>query len=113
MRAADLAGGGLGRTTHLGGRFDMRFRWTGLILAPVLLPLLFSVAFAWDAPVLGFLLALTMACIISYGTTIFLFLPSLFLLSLWRPMTSWMACLLGLALGAAVIMPVTLLMWKS
>jgi hypothetical protein len=63
--------------------------------------------------VLPFLILLIPACVVSYGTTIFLFLPSLFLLSLWRPVTSWMACLLGLALGAAVIVPVTVLMWKS
>jgi hypothetical protein len=43
----------------------------------------------------------------------FLFLPALFLLSLWRPLTALNVCLLGLVLGAAVFVPVTLMEWKS
>jgi hypothetical protein len=44
---------------------------------------------------------------------IVLFLPSLFLFSLWRPLTGFRVCLLGLALGAAVFVPLTLMEWKS
>ncbi len=95
----------------------MRFTWTGLILAPLLVPVLFSAAFAglsegkW--PALAFLIMLVPGCIVSYGTTIVLFLPCLFLLSLWRPMTGFKVCLLGLVLSAAVFVPLTLLEWKS
>jgi len=95
----------------------MRFTWTGLILAPLLVPVLFSAAFAslsevkW--PALAFLIMLVPGCIVSYGTTIVLFLPCLFLLSLWRPMTGFKVCLLGLALGVAVFVPLTLLEWQS
>jgi hypothetical protein len=53
------------------------------------------------------------ACLISYGTTIVLFLPALFVLSLLRPVTGWMACLLGIVLGAAMIVPVTVMAWAS
>jgi hypothetical protein len=96
----------------------MHFSWRALILAPLPVPLILSIVMApllqGEGPVvLPFLILLIPACVVSYGTTIFVFLPSLFLLSLWRPVTSWMACLLGLALGTAVIVPVTLLMWKS
>jgi len=95
----------------------MRFSWTGLILAPLLVPLVLSAAllgsFGGDWPVLAFLLLLATGCIVSYGTTIFLFLPCLFVLSLWRPMTSVKVCLLGLVLGAAVFVPLTLMMWKG
>ena len=95
----------------------MRFSWTGLILAPLLVPLVVSAALlsssGWDWPVLAFLLVLVAGCIVSYGTTIFLFLPCLFLLSLWRPMTSFKVCLLGMVLGAAVFVPVTLMLWKG
>jgi hypothetical protein len=94
----------------------MRFTWTGLILAP-LLPMMFSAAllgiFQADRPVLAFLILLIPGCIVSYGTTIFLFLPCLFLLSLWRPMTGFKVCLLGLVLGAAVVVPLTWMDWKS
>ena len=95
----------------------MRFSWTGLILAPLLVPLMLSAALLsflqGDRPVLLFLILLVPSCVVSYGTTIFLFLPSLFLLSVWRPMTGLKACLLGLVLGAVVFVPLTLLEWKS
>jgi hypothetical protein len=92
----------------------MRFTWTGLILAPLLLPVIFAVLVValqdhWS--VLGFLILLVPGCIVSYGTTVFLFLPCLFLLSLWMPMTGIRVCLLGLVLGAAVFVPVTVMAW--
>ena len=76
----------------------MRFSWIRPdLLAPLLVPVIFSAAllssgrtgrcccfrYCWSR------------CIVSYGTTIFLFLPCLFLL-FWRPMTSFKVCLLGL-----------------
>jgi hypothetical protein len=94
----------------------MRFSWTGLILAPLLLPLVFSAVVNslqdhWS--VVGFLILLIPGCIVSYGTMIFLFLPSLYLLSLWRPLTGYKVCLLGLVLGTAVFVPLTLFIWKG
>jgi hypothetical protein len=94
----------------------MRFSWTGLLLAPLLLPLVLSAALSPSLgahPALGFLILLVPACIVSYGATIVLFLPGLYLLSLWRPLTGFRVCVLGLALGAAVFVPVTLMMWKG
>jgi len=66
-----------------------------------------------DRPMLLFFLLLPPDLLVSYGTTIFLFLPCLFLFSLWRPMTSLKVCLLGLVLGAAVFVPLTWMDWKS
>jgi hypothetical protein len=95
----------------------MRLSWTGLILAPLLVPLMLSAALVnalgGDRPLLGFLILLIPGCIVSYATTIFLFLPCLFLFSLWRPLTGFKVCLLGLALGAAVFVPLTWMDWKS
>jgi hypothetical protein len=48
----------------------------------------------------AFVTVLVAGCIASYGTTILLFLPCLFLLSLERQMTGFKVCLLGLVLGA-------------
>jgi hypothetical protein len=49
----------------------MRFSWTGLILAPVLVPLLLSAVlmnvFGGDQPVLAFLIMLVLGSIVSYG----------------------------------------------
>ena len=95
----------------------MRFSWTGLILAPLLVPLVYCTAMLGflltGNSALLFLILLVASCVVSYGTTIFLFLPALFLLSLWRPMTGLKVCLLGLVLGALVFVPLTLLEWKS
>ena len=94
----------------------MRFSWTGLILAPLFAPLVFCAVMGpllTDGSVLALLIMLVPSCVVSYGTTIFLFLPSLFLLSLWRPVTAVKACLLGLVLGAVVFVPLTLMLWKG
>jgi len=95
----------------------MRFSWTGLILAPLLVPLLFSMVMpglmGTSSPGLGFLFMLIPSCIVSYGTMILLFLPALFLLSLWQELNGMKVCLVGLVLGAAVFVPLTLLAWKA
>jgi hypothetical protein len=95
----------------------MRFSWRGLILAPLLAPAIFSalmaVGFDNNNPLLAFLFVMFLGCIISYGSTIFLLLPSLYLLSLWRPLTGLTVCVLGFVLGAAAFVPVTLMEWKA
>jgi hypothetical protein len=94
----------------------MRFSRNGLILAPLAVPLLFSLlvgGLMGPSPVPGFLFLLIPSCIISYGTMVFLFLPALFLLSLWQELTGFKVCLLGLVLGAAVFVPFTLMIWAS
>ena len=94
----------------------MRFSWTGLILAPLLVPIIFSavvLSLQEGNVVLGFLILMVPTCIISYGTTVFLFLPALYLLSLWRPLTGLRVCLLGLMLGMLVFLPLTWMDWKS
>jgi hypothetical protein len=95
----------------------MRFSWPGLIIAPLFVPIIFSAVMVSDLhgghPLLGFLFLMIPSCFVSYGTTTFLFLPSLYLLSLRRRMTAFRVCLLGLALGAAVVVPLTLLEWKG
>jgi hypothetical protein len=95
-------------------RAAMRFSWTGLILAPLLVPTLFSIATYQEGNnVLGFLILMIPGCIISYGATIFLLLPSLYLLSLWRPLTGLKVCVLGLVLGILVFVPLTWMAWKA
>lgn len=97
----------------------MHFSWKGLLLAPLPVPLIASAVMAVllkadEAPiVLPFLVLLFPACVIAYGTTAFLFLPALFVLSRLKPMTGWTVSALGFVLGLAVIVPVTALAWKS
>ena len=95
----------------------MQFSWRGLVLSPLPVPAIFSglmaVGFDNNNPLLAFLFVMALGCIISYGSTIFLLLPSMYLLSLWRPLTGLNVCLLGLVLGAAVFVPITLMEWKA
>jgi hypothetical protein len=92
----------------------MRFGWTSLILAPLLVPVIFSATFIILAegagdPSPAFMTMLVLGCILSYATTIFLFLPCLFLLSLEQQMTGFKVCLLGLVIGAVEFVPLTLI----
>jgi len=95
----------------------MRFSWIGLILASLLAPLVFCavmLGFSSSAnPFFSFLILFVPGCVVSYATTVLLFLPALFLVSRWRPMTGLTVCLLGLVLGALVFVPLTLMDWKS
>jgi hypothetical protein len=94
----------------------MRFSWRGLILAPLLVPVLVSAVLGplmGGASVIGFLVLLVPSSIISYCTMIFLFLPCLFAVSAWGPLTGFKVCLTGLLLGSAMFVPVTFLMWTS
>jgi hypothetical protein len=97
-------------------RAAMRFSWTGLMLAPLVVPTIFCAVFSslQDSNMaLGFLILMVPSCFISYCTTIFLFLPSLYLLSFWQPMTGLKVCLLGLVLGFLLFVPMTWMDWIS
>jgi len=93
----------------------MRFSWTSLILAPLLVPVIFSTTMTIivTGDPLAFPTMLGVSCILSYGATIFLFLPCLFLLSLTHQMTGVKVCLLGFVLGEVVISPLILITWSG
>ena len=100
----------------------MRFSWKGLLLSPLLVPALFTGLFFGPSmldsgsgirALLPILIVLVAGCIVSYGATIFLLLPSLYVLSRWRRMTWAEVCLLGTALGLLTFFPITALEWKS
>jgi hypothetical protein len=94
----------------------MRFSWTSLILAPLLVPVIFSatmIIFVSGDRLTAFMTMLLLGCTLSYATTIFLFLPCLFLLSLDQQMTGFKVCLLGLVIGAVVFVSLPLIAWGS
>jgi len=85
----------------------MKFSWKALILAPLPIPLVISVWFATSGLGRGpnlsaFLFFFVIGCVLSYGTTIFLFLPSLFVVSKLTPLTIRLTGLVGTALGCLV-----------
>jgi hypothetical protein len=97
----------------------MRFTWRGLVLAPLLAPAVCCAILSCLAggangnPLLAFLILMIPGCIVSYGATVFLLLPSLFVLSRLLRATALRVCLLGFGLGGGLLLPVALLAWKS
>lgn len=95
----------------------MQFSWTGVLVAPLLAPLVFSIAmmgsFGGSDILVPFLVLLIPGAIVSYGATVCLLLPCLFFVSLYRRMTTLPVCLLGAALGATTFIGVTGEAWMS
>jgi hypothetical protein len=94
----------------------LKFSWRGLLLAPFFVPFFYSAAVASVAGGclwFSFLFFFIGGSIFSYGTTIFLFLPSLYLLSkLMRP-TSGATAVLGAVLGGAAYLPLGWMMYQT
>jgi hypothetical protein len=96
----------------------MKFSWKAFFLAPPAVPFVCSVAFVILSgvdkhPIYGFLLCFAIGSIFSYGATLFLFLPCLFLLSRLTPLTARLTCVLGALLGGLALLPVDWLMYSS
>jgi hypothetical protein len=89
----------------------MKFSWLALILAPLPVPIIYSVllemANLGKSPILAILFFATLGCVVSYGATLFLFLPCLFVVSRFIPLTGRLTCLTGTLLAAVVYLPVT------
>jgi len=66
-----------------------------------------------EHPIYGFLFCFILGSAFSYGTTLFLFLPCLFLLSRLTPLTAGRTCLLGMMVGGLMLLPVDWVMWTS
>jgi len=92
----------------------MKFSWKSLFLAPLFIPLVYSGLFAFSSPggspILFFLILFVFGSVISYGTTIFLFLPCLYLVSKLTPLTARLTGVLGTVLGGVVYLLIT---WQS
>ena len=92
----------------------MRFSWKGIILAPLPFPLIVNLILTYAHPsghrLFSFFLFFAIGAAISYGATIVLFLPSLFVLSRFTRSPLWLTVLLGTLLGLAAYFP---LAWQS
>ena len=95
----------------------MSFSWKGLLLAPLVVPLAFAALLAASnpgkSPLFGFVLFTALGGIVSYPTTLLLFLPCLYLLSRYVHLKWYWVCLLGLALGVLVFFPITWIEFQS
>ena len=94
----------------------MLFSWRGLLIAPAVVPAIVGVAamvLLGAGSVVLFLLSFVIASLVSYSVTIFVFLPSLYVLSRFRTMTGITTSVLGLVLGMTAYLPWTWIEWKS
>lgn len=93
----------------------MRFTWKAVLLAPLVVPLLFSAALSGAGGNLlaGFLFFLVVSAVISYGTTVLLFLPCLWCASGLARLTLARTSALGAALGGAIWLPVARIEWQA
>jgi hypothetical protein len=89
----------------------MRFSWKALIIAPLAIPIIYSVlvemASPGKSPIFGILFFTALGSVVSYGATVFLFLPSLFVVSRFTPLTGRLTCLLGAVLATVAYLPVS------
>jgi hypothetical protein len=89
----------------------MKFSWKALILAPLPIPIFIGLMFMFLAsaknPLFTFLFFFVIGGALSYGTTLFIFLPSLFLVSRFTPLTLRLTALIGTVLGFLVYFPLT------
>ncbi len=93
----------------------MKFSWKALSLAPLLMPFLYSMALVIillpsGSPLLFFLIMFGLGSLFSYAVTIFLFLPGLFLISRFTPLTTRWVAILGTVLGSVAYLPVV---WQT
>jgi len=95
----------------------MNFSWKALILAPLPIPLILAALLSFSSPgrnpFAGFLFFFTLGSVVSYGTTIFFFLPCLFIVSRFTQLTASLTGLLGTVLGLLVYVPVIWTSYKS
>jgi hypothetical protein len=89
----------------------MRFSWKAVLLAPLAVPLIYAAALSYsnraNNPLLGFALFIIAGCLVSYSSTIFLLLPSIFIISRVKSLTAPVMALTGAALGAFAWLPVS------
>ena len=89
----------------------MRFSWKALILAPLAMPVicgvLLEMANPGKSPIFGIFFFAALGSVVSYGATVFLFLPTLFVVSRFTLLTSRLTCLMGAVLAALAYLPVS------
>jgi hypothetical protein len=94
----------------------MQFSWRGLLIAPAVVPAIVGIAatvLLGAGSLVLFLLSFVIASLVSYAVTVFVFLPSQYILSRIRTMTGITTSVLGLALGMTAYIPWTLIEWTS
>jgi hypothetical protein len=95
----------------------MKISRRGLLLAPLPMPIIFSLMFEISAPgqnpILSVLFFSAFGSVVSYGITICLFVPLLYLVSKFTSLTAIVTSLVGMVVGFIVYFPVAWQMYIS
>lgn len=94
----------------------MQLSWKGILLSPTIAPAIFAVplaALTTEQPLLGFLFLFIAGCVVAYGVFVFAFLPVVWFASYFFRMTAVRFATLGGLTGAAFVIPLTWMEWKS
>jgi hypothetical protein len=95
----------------------MRFSWKALALAPLAIPALYSAAFVFLTPGrnpgMGFLVFAALGAVITYGATVVLLLPCLFVFSRVVRLNAVWAGVVGAVLGLALYLPNLWISWNA
>ena len=94
----------------------MQLSWKGVLLSPPIAPAIFAVplaALTTEQPLLGFLFLFIAGCVVAYGVFVFAFLPVVWFASYFFRMTAVRFATLGGLTGAAFVIPLTWMEWKS
>jgi hypothetical protein len=95
----------------------MRFSWKALALAPLAIPALYSAAFVLLTPgrnrLMGFVVFAAIGAVLTYGATIVLLLPCLFVLSRVVRLNAVWAGVVGAMLGFALYLPNLWISWNA
>lgn len=95
-------------------RHTMRISWKSILLAPLVIPVLYSAAIPFleesRNPAAAFLIFFVLGSVFSCGATVFVLLPGLFVVSRFTPLTPWLTGLVGTVLGGRLYLPVV---WQS
>jgi hypothetical protein len=87
----------------------MRFSWKAILLAPLAVPFITGLVLAASLsgrPLMNFVFFFGLAAALSYGASVFVLLPGLYLVSRFAVLTAWLAGLVGTGLGLALYFPV-------
>jgi hypothetical protein len=92
----------------------MKFTWKAIVIAPLVVPFVYSAALELQAPskspILSFLIVFGFGSIFSLVVTLFLLFPALFLVARLTPLTAPLTAVVGTILGGIVYIPV---IWET
>ena len=95
----------------------MKIDWRALLLAPIFIPALYSLAFVMSTSggdrLMGFLILFAIGCVISYGATLAMLLPALLVAARLFMLDMRRVCMLGAALGALAWLPLGWIMHRA